>query len=260
MNKLKKTTIFLVGSGILSIAAAVIMQFFTPFGNIHRKASSGTEYFDNVREIVVVSGSMPVELSYGDSEECEISWVSELPLIVNCDDQGVLHITQDDSFSLSIFSESSAEFGIALKIPRKSYGRISLAASGGRISVQDDISAEVLELSTKTGDIYVFGADQYTKIKSNGGDITAYINSLEGDISISGGEGDVYVNVPPELSFFMEFFTDSGSCITEGFPENLTGRKGDAAILSGKGGNNLKIKTTSGNLRLVSDIKRPSVT
>lgn len=260
MNKLKKITIFLIITGILFISAAIVMQLFTPLGNIHRSPSRGTEYFDNVREIVVVSGSMPVSLSYGDGEECEVGWVSELPLIVNCDDQGVLHITQDDSFSLSLFSKSSENFAIDIKIPRKSYGRISLAASGGSISVQDDISAEVLELSTKTGDIYVSGADTRTKIKTNGGDITAYINNLEGDMSINGGEGDIYVNAPPESPFFMEFSTDSGSCTTEGFPENLTGRKGDAAILSGKGGNNLKIKTTSGNLTLVSDIKRPPVT
>ncbi len=257
MNKLKKITIFLVITGILSIAAAVIMQLFTPLGNFRRTASYGTEYFDNVREIVVVSGSMPVELSYGDSEECEVSWISELPVILNCDEQGVLRVTQDDSFSLSLFSGSSAEFGIALKIPRKSYGRISLAASGGRISVQDDISAEVLEISTKTGDIYVSGADSRTKIKSNGGDIIAYISALEDDMTINGGEGNVYVNVPPELSFFMEFSTDSGNCSTSGFPENINGRKGDAAFLSGKGGVNLKINTSSGDLQLFSDVKRP---
>ncbi len=259
MNKLKKITIFLIAVGILSVAAAVIMQLFTPLGRFHKVPSEGAEYFENVREIVIVSGNMPVTVGYGDSEECEVSWVSELPLIMNCDDAGVLRVTQDDSFSLSLFSRSSENFGIALKIPRKSYGRISLAASGGRISVQDDISAEVLEVSTKTGDIYVFGANQRTKIKSNGGDIIAYINSLEGDMSISGGKGDICVNVPPELSFFMEFSTDSGSCTTEGFPEDLTGRKGDAAILSGKGGINLKINTTSGNLKLISDIKRPPV-
>lgn len=257
MNKLKKITIFLVAAGILSIAAAVIMQLFTPLGHFHRTASEGTEYFDSVREIVVVSGSMPVEVSYSDTENCEVSWVSELPIIAHCDEQGVLRITQDDSFSLSLFSKSSESFGISLKIPRKNYGRISLAASGGRISVRDDISAEVLEISTKTGGIYVFGADSRTKIKTNGGDITAYISTLEGDMTINGGEGDIYVNVPPELSFFMEYSTDSGSCTTSGFPENLKERKGDAAFLSGKGGVNLKIKTTSGNLQLISDIKRP---
>ena len=260
MNKLKKITIFLIAAGILSLCAAVIMQLFTPLGNFHRSVSQGTEYFGNVREIVVVSGSLPVTIGYGEGEECAVSWVSELPLIMNCDDTGVLRITQDDSFSLSLFSESSRESGIVLEIPRKSYGRISLAASGGRISVRDDISAEVIEVSTKTGDIYVSGADQGTKIKTNGGEIVAHINSLEGDMTINGGEGDVYVNVSPELSFFMEYSTDSGSCTTSGFSENLTEHKGDAAVLSGKGGINLKINTTSGNLELVSDVKKPPVT
>ncbi len=257
MKKLKKITAFLIINGLLLIVAAVILQLFTPFGGIHKGASFGTEYFSGVREIVVVSGSLPVDLSYTDGDECEVSWVSELPLIVNCDEQGMLRITQDDSFTLSLFSLNSSDYRISVKIPRKSYGRVSLSSSGGEIKVTDNISCEVLEISTKNGDILALNADERTRIKSTSGNIYLSLSGLNGDMTVNGGEGDIHVNVPPELPFFMEFSTENGSCTTIGFSENITDRKGDAALLSGNGGHNLDIKTTSGSLELLSDIKRP---
>ena len=257
MKKIKKITAFLIINGILLIGAAVILQLFTPFGAIHKGASSGTEYYDSVREIVVVSGSLPVDLSYTDGDECEVSWVSELPLIVNCDEQGTLRITQDDSFTLSLFSLSRSDYRISVKIPRKSYGRVSLSSSGGEIKVTDNISCEVLEISTKNGDILALSADERTRIKSISGNIYLKLSGLKGDMTVNGGEGDVNINVPPELSFFMEFSTESGSCTTDGFPEDIKDRKGDAALLSGNGGHNLNIRTTSGSLELLSDAKRP---
>ena len=259
MKKIKKISVFLITAGILLIGAAVIMQLFTPLGSYNNKGSEGTEYFSGVREIIVVSGSHPVNLSYTDSDECELSWLSELPLIVNCDEQGVLRVTQDDSFTLSLFALDSENYNITLKIPRKSYGRISLAASSGNITVSEDIAAESLEVSTKNGGIYVMGADERTKIRSAGGDIRLTINELNGDMTVNGGEGDIYVNVPPGLPFFMEFSTENGSCTTSGF-ENDIEKDGDAVFLSGKGGIDLKINTTGGNLELLSDVKRPPVT
>lgn len=250
MSKLKKITTALIASGILFIAAAVCMQLFTPMAHYRNGASSQTKYFSNVRDIVVISGSLPIELSYTDGEECIVNGLSQLPLIISCDEAGELRITQDDSFTLSLFSKTSENYRISLSVPRKSYGRISLSASGGSIT-SEAISCESFEISTKNGDINVSGADERTKIKTAGGNVSLTLSALNGDMTINGGEGDITLTVPEKLSFFMEFATEKGYCTTEGFPENITDRKGDAALLNGNGTNRLNINTTDGSLKII---------
>ena len=255
MNKVKKTAVFLVIGGIILIAAAVVLQLFTPAGAFHKSALRETEYFDSVREIIVVSGTLPINLEYTDEEQCEVSWLSELPLIVSCDEQGTLRITQDDSFTLSLFSFTT-DYHISVKVPRRSYRRVNLASSSGKITARA-VSCESFEASTKNGNIEVFGADERTKIKTGSGEIDLHLTSLNGDMTINGGEGDVNIYLPRSIPFFMEFSTDSGSCTTQNFADDITDRKGDAALLNGKGGIDLKIKTTSGDLNLIGDIKAP---
>ncbi len=251
MTKLKKTALFFTISGILLITAAVLLQLFTPLGGFHIETSRDTAGYDNVRELVVVSGSIPVEVSVGEGDKCVVSHVSDLPVIISHDDTGVLHITQDDSFTLSLFPKDKKDYVISVQLPEKQYGRISLAGSGGNITVHDRINCETLEISTKTGDITLKNADHRAKIKSTGGNIKLAFAALEKDMTINGGEGDVTIQVSEEMPFFMEFATDSGWCTATGFGENdINGCKGDAALLSGKGGRYLEINTTSGNLTL----------
>lgn len=249
MKKLKNLTLLLIFSGLAFIAAAVCMQLFTPAAHIRNGASAQTKYFKNVRDIVIISGSLPIELSYTEGEECIVNGLSELPLIISCSETGELRITQDDSFTLSLFSKSSENYRISVQVPRKSYGRISLSSSGGEIT-SEAISCESFEISTKNGGINISGADERTKIKTAGGDITLSLTSLNGDMTINGGKGDINLSVPEKLSYFLEFGTESGHCTTTGFPEDLAEKKGDAALLSGKGGIVLKINTTSGNLKI----------
>lgn len=249
MKKLKSVTLILTASGLILIIAAVLMQLFTPAAHIRNGASAQTKYFSNVRDIVVISGSLPIELSYTEEDDCVVTGLSELPLIISCSETGELRITQDDSFTLSLFSKSSENYRISVQVPRKSYGRISLSSSGGSIT-SEAISCETFEVSTKNGDINISGADERTKIKTAGGNITLSLTSLNGDMTINGGEGDIDLTIPEKLSYFLEFGTENGHCTTIGFPEDLYEKKGDAVLLSGKGGVTLKINTTSGNLKI----------
>lgn len=249
MKKLKTVTIILVASGLFLIATAVLMQLFTPAAHLRHGASAQTKYFKNVRDIVVISGSLPIELSYTEEESCIVTGLSELPLIMNYSETGELRITQDDSFTLSLFSKSSENYRISVQVPRKSYGRISLSSSGGSIT-SEAISCETFEVSTKNGDINISGADERTKIKTVGGNITLSLTSLNGDMTINGGKGDIDLTIPEKLSYFLEYGTENGHCTTAGFPEDITEKKGDIALLSGKGGVTLKINTTDGNLKI----------
>lgn len=253
MKKLKKITVILLVFGALFLSGAVFMQLFTPMGNIRIETARGCESFGSIREIVAISGSLPITIKYTEAEECTVSYTSPLPLIITADEQGMLRITEDDSFTVSLFNSDRIGYGIYIEIPRRAYGRISLSTSGGDITVSENISCDVMEISTRTGNITVKNADQRTKIRSESGEISLSLADLKGTMTVNGGDGEVDITVPWELPFLMEFHTDGGSCITEGFTDDIGGRKGDAALLnSDGGGNTLKINTKNGSLRLTA--------
>lgn len=247
MKKLKKITAVLITVGALLITLAAMLQLFTSVGDLHSEFSTGAESFDNVREIVAVSGTLPIKLEQTEGETCEVSWNSGLPLIVSCDEYGTLRITEDDSFTMTLFSKKSAESGVTIRVPIKSYERIKLSSSSGDISCLN-LSCESLDVYTRSGDIYVLGANERSKIKSDSGNIYLSINPFVGDMSVNGGAGDIEIDIAESFDLFVEFTTDSGGCLSSGFDVNTDNLRGDAALLSGKGGNTLKINTTSGNL------------
>lgn len=245
MRKLKKISVFLIISGFILVTAAVLLQLFTPLGNKHPSFSSGSEAFGQVREIVAVSGALPITLNSSDSETCTVEWESGLPLIVSCDEYGTLRITEDDSFFMTLFSAKSKNSGIIITVPEKSYERIKLSSSSGDITCSD-ISCETVDIYTRNGNISVYGPDSRSKIKSESGDIYLSVSPFEGDMAVNGGTGDITMDIA-DFDFFMEFTTLEGSCTSYGFDNDIGGRKGDAALLSGKGGNTVKINTTTGN-------------
>lgn len=241
MKKFKNLTLIFIIFGLLLIAAAVLLQLFTPLGKMRRGAFVQEKYFENVRDVTVISASLPINLCYTDEEACRVAGYSRLPLMISCDEAGALRITQDDSFTLSLFDFDSDKYHITVMLPRKSYGRISLSASGGKITAEA-VSCESLEISTKNGDISVNGGDERTKIKTVGGNIDLSLTSLNGDMTIIGGEGDVSLTIPESIPYFAEFLTESGSCNLNG------GKKGDAVFLNKGGGQTVRVTTTEGSL------------
>ena len=247
MKKLKRTALICVITGVLLIIAAAVLQFFTPVGDMHPLFLTGAKNFGNVRDIVVVTGALPVNLEFHDEDSCQVEWHSGLPLVISCDEYGTLRVTEDDSFTLSLFSEGAESAGVTIRVPNRGYERISLATSGGDI-ICADVNCDSHELSTRSGDILVAGADEHTKIKTESGNITMSIDSFEGEMLVSGGSGTITAYMDGSADFFAEFATESGSCTSYGFDKNVKNRRGDAAFLSGKGVNVLKIETTTGNL------------
>ncbi len=247
MRKLKILSVLLSVCGVLLIGSAVALQLFTPIGDMHPEFLTGSQSFDNVREIIVVTGALPVRLEFSDSDSCEVQWKSGLPLITSCDEYGTLKINEDDSFTLSLFSKESDDSGVTVKVPVRGYERISLATSGGDI-ICSDVSTDSLEISTRSGDILVAGADERTKIRSESGNITFSTDSFTGEMTINGGSGQINAYLDGRADFFAEFITEGGYCTSYGFDKNVNNRKGDAALLSGKGINLLRIYTKTGNL------------
>lgn len=249
MRKVKRLSLLLSVTGFVLIAAAVLLQLFTPMGNSRPEFFSGSTTFEKVREISVVTGALPVTVEYSHDGICRAEWSSGLPLIMNCDEQGVLRITEDDSFTLSLFSESAENAELKLYIPERGYERINLATSSGNITCLG-VTCESLEISTRSGYLHVTGADEKTKIKNESGTTYLAVDSFEKEMTVNGGSGRMTVDLCTPFDVFVEFATESGSCTSRNFYKDVDNRRGDAALLGGKGGNTLKIRTTTGNLEI----------
>ena len=249
MRRLKSIAVLLVISGVILVLGAVVLQLFTPAGESRPEFSEGEESFSGVREIIVVSGALPITIEETDEAQCTVSWKSGLPLIMSCDEMGTLRITEDDSFTLSLFSKSMDSAGIKISVPKRGYGRISLSSSSGDI-VCTGVTADSLEISTRSGYLHVLNANEHTKIRNESGTTYLAINRFEGEMTVNGGSGRMIVDICADFDFFVEFATEGGSCTSAGFDKNAENRKGDAALLSGRGGNTLKINTTTGNLEI----------
>ncbi|MGN0578943.1 MAG: DUF4097 family beta strand repeat-containing protein [Ruminiclostridium sp.] len=249
MNKVRKTGAILCVLGVIVLAAGIFFQIYMSRSGYTGSVISESLSFENVRELTVISSTLPVEISYGDCNRVEISHTGFLPLVYS-EDNGLLRLAQNDEFTLTLYSPKSREAGIKIILPHKKYERISVSSSSGSITAAS-LNAEVLELSTKSGNITAENLDERAKIRTESGKITASLSSLGGDMTINGGEGEVVLTVDENISFFLEFLTERGSFTSDIFEKKYDKRQGDAADLYNGGENLLRIYTTGGSLTLL---------
>ena len=246
MNKARKTGIILCVIGLLLLAAGVFFQIYMSRMGYTGSVISESLSFENVRELTVISSTLPVEISYGDCENIEVSHRGFLPLVYS-EDNGLLRLAQNDEFTLTLYSPESREAGIKIILPHKKYERISVSSSSGSITAAS-LNADSLELSARSGDITAENLDERAKIRTESGKITA---SLGGDMTINGGEGDVILTVDENISFFLEFLTERGNFTSDIFEKKYDKRQGDAADMYNGAENLLRIYTTGGSLTIV---------
>ena len=209
-------------------------------------ASGETAEFERPRELVVITTSMPITVKYGDTDTVKVEYTGSLPLIFT-EDKGTLHITQNDTFTMTLFSRSAQSAGVTITLPHRVYERISLSSSSGMI-ISENLTADTLEFSTKSGDMKLIGIDERASVRTESGEIHAEFSSFSSDMTLHAGAGDVKLFMPEELSLYLEFFTESGSFYSERFDEPYYGKYGDAVLLLGKADRKLNVNTTSGSL------------
>lgn len=249
MNRVWKRGVFLSLVGAVILVAGILFQL-----NMSRSGYTGSVIseslgFENVRELTVISSTLPVEISYGDCDSVQVSHTGFLPLVYS-EENGLLRLAQNDEFTLTLYSPKSREAGIKITLPHKKYERISVSSSSGSITA-GSLDADSLELSTKSGDIAAENIDERAKIRTESGKINISLSSLGGDMTINGGEGEVFVTIDESVSFFLEFLTERGSFTSDIFEKKYDKRQGDAADMYNGAENLLRIYTTGGSLTIV---------
>lgn len=245
MRKVQKAAFFFILTGALLIAAGIFASFLLPVTPLNDSVSSKTLYFSDVRELIVITGTLPVRVELTDGDVCEVSYLSDLPVVASTDEFGSLRLTQDDDFSLTFFSARSRDFRLTVKLPRRDYERVSLSSSSGGI-VCGAIPCGSLELSTRSGPIKVDGADQRVKLRTESGTVDLTLTELSDDMTVTAGTGDVRLAAAQGLSYCLCFLTDGGRLFTADGESDP--RAGDEVLFRGEAKYRLTVSTTGGDL------------
>ena len=238
--------IILAALGAAMAAAGVILQLAMSGGGQTGTVFTAVEEFETPRELVVITTDVPVSVKYGDTDKVKVSYTGSVPLIFT-EKKGTLSMTQDDRFTVTLFSERARDIGVEVTLPHKVYERISLSSSSGSI-VSHSLAANTLEFSTKSGDMTLYGIDERVSVRTDSGNVYAQFSSFGGDMSMNAGAGDVTLMMPDDLSVYLEFFTESGSFTSERFDEPYIGKYGDAVVIYNGARHKLGVTTTSGDL------------
>ncbi|MBP3856488.1 MAG: DUF4097 family beta strand repeat protein [Ruminiclostridium sp.] len=243
---LKILAVTLAAAGILCAGAGLLIQFAASREGYTGSVITDTAEYERPRELVVITTSMPITVRYGDTETVKVEYTSSLPLIVT-EDKGMLRITQNDTFTMTLFSREAQKTGVTVTLPHRVYERISLSSSGGSVT-SENLAADTLEFGTKGGDMRLYGIDERASVRTESGNVYAEFSSFSSDMTINAGAGDVSLVMPEELSVYLEFFTESGSFTSDRFDEPYNMRYGDAAVICGSAESHLRVNTTSGDL------------
>ncbi|MBQ9384529.1 MAG: DUF4097 family beta strand repeat protein [Ruminiclostridium sp.] len=246
LRVLKTAGIALAALGALMTAAGALLQI-----NAEKDGYAGTVFtetaeFEAPRELVVITTDMPIRVSYGDTDTVKVTYTGGVPVIFT-EKKGTLSMTQDDKFTVSLFTSRADDIGIEVILPHKVYERISLSSSSGSIEALS-LGADQLEFGTKSGDLSLYGIDERASVRTDSGKVFAQFSSLTGDMTVKAGAGDVTLVMPDELSVYLEFFTESGSFTSERFDERYYEKYGDAAVIYNGAKHKLGVSTTSGDL------------
>ncbi len=246
---LKTLAVTLSTAGIMLAAAGFVVQYNASGGGYTGTVITDTAEFDTPRELVVITTSMPITVRYGDTETVKVEYTGSLPLIFT-EEKGTLHMTQNDTFTMTLFSAEAEKCGMTVTLPHKVYERISLSSSSGPVTAEN-LNAGTLEFSTKSGDMRLLGIDERASVRTESGKVYAEFSSFSSDMTINAGAGDVTLLMPEELSLYLEFFTESGSFTSERFDEPYYAKYGDAAVILGTADSKLNVNTTSGSLYIL---------
>ncbi len=245
---LKILGISAVTAGLMLTAAGLTVQLLLSQNGYTGNVITASEEFETPRELVVITASLPITVEYGDVSAVKVDYKGVLPLIFN-EDKGTLRITQNDTFTIDLFSVEALSSGVNITLPHKTYERISLSSSGGSITSKF-LSAGTTEYSTKGGDMALYGIDERAYVRTESGRIHAEFSSYSADMTINAGAGDVELLMSPESSIYLEYFTESGTFTSHSPDRSDESRYGDFVAMYNGAKHKLNVKTTSGSLDL----------
>lgn len=241
------------------LCAGIGVQILAVKGGFKSTVIKDSVSFDVCSFVNISTSDLDFELKYYDGSKILAEYVNDRPIIVENSDVNYLKLTQDDSFTLSLFAREQFNYKLTIWLPKNDYREFYLNSGSGDIQL-DETLALYTKIRTRSGNIKI--ADAYERIDAATleGNISCSYIAFANTGSFENRKGKILLLVPDFSGVNLIFRTDEGWLdsglmgLSERFYGSMDLKK--AGTLSP----DLYVTTKTGNLTLeasnaASDIK-----
>lgn len=248
MNKIRRLRCAFLIIGFALLAAGVALQLLRGGGTITRDVLE----LPVANNLKISCTALDLMLHSYDGDTIRIEYSNDLPLTYDTSEEGVLRLTQDASFSLSMFSLGQFSYRADIYLPRRSYRDFRIDTTSGDIFV-DDIAMLSLDISTRSGKIQIVSSAYPITAVSQRGEVNITAAAVNDDIYIRTGSGDITLNVPDYSSYTLGFTTTDGLFFSDAFSKLYNGTDGGISEKYGSGRYSVTVETESGDFHLLKE-------
>lgn len=144
-----------------------------------------------------------------DGGDIRFCYKSAVPITVMRGDNRLV-VSESDEFRLMLLSDGRQDFNFTLYLPRAEYDVITVYTSAGSVYA-GGVTAEQLNIVTKSGNIEVEGCAALTRLTSGTGDIRLCFDSVTEGSGIEARSGNAEIILPRGSSVALSYETETGS-------------------------------------------------
>lgn len=165
--------------------------------------------FPTAKYLYISTSGLDFEIKGYEGEKILVEYANDMPIIVEESSEDYLKITQDDSFTLSLFAKDQFSYKMTVWLPESDYREFYLSSGSGTITLEGTHSLYT-KLRTRNGNIYINGADKEINAASISGEIFCSYNEFTAEGRFESREGNIKVLMPENSGTDLKFRTDSG--------------------------------------------------
>ncbi|MDE6725593.1 MAG: DUF4097 domain-containing protein, partial [Ruminiclostridium sp.] len=159
--------------------------------------------------LYISTSGLDFEIKSYEGKEILVEYVNDMPIIVEESSEDYLKITQDDSFTLSLFAKDQFGYKMTIWLPESDYREFYLNSGSGTITLEGTHSLYT-KLRTRNGNIYINSADREINAASISGEIFCSYKEFTAEGRFESREGNIKVLMPENSGADLKFRTDSG--------------------------------------------------
>ena len=159
--------------------------------------------------LYISTSGLDLEIKGYEGKEILVEYANDMPVIVEESSEDYLKITQDDSFTLSLFARDQFRYKMTVWLPESDYREFYLNSGSGTISLEGTQSLYT-KLRTRNGNIRINNADKEINSASISGEISCSYKELTAEGRFESREGNIKVLLPENSGADLKFRTDSG--------------------------------------------------
>lgn len=165
--------------------------------------------FPNAKYLYISTTGLDVEIKSYEGKEILVEYTNDMPVIVEESNEDYLKLTQDDSFTLSLFAKDQFSYKMTVWLPLNDYREFYLNSGSGDITLEETLS-RYTKIRTRNGRVYINNADKEIDAAAITGSIFCSYNDFSATGSFESNGGNITVLMPSSSGVDLRFRTESG--------------------------------------------------